>query len=99
MQYCSSTARENGISSSTYVASAFYQLVEGSQANLTWNGGTTATSLGNLALLRMRMGDFKAALPLFEKASEITKAALGEGHPHHATALNNLAALRQRTCE
>jgi hypothetical protein len=41
---------QNGISSSDYVASAFYQLVEGSQANATWNGGlANASALGNLA--------------------------------------------------
>ncbi|HMA52059.1 MAG TPA: hypothetical protein VKP60_20010, partial [Magnetospirillaceae bacterium] len=41
---------QNGISSSTYVASVFYQLAEGSQANQTWNAGSpTATALGNLA--------------------------------------------------
>ena len=41
---------QNGISSSDYVASAFYQLAEGSQANLTWNAGSAnATALGNLA--------------------------------------------------
>jgi len=41
---------QNGISSSTYVASLFYQLVEGSGANATWNGGSAQSSvLGNLA--------------------------------------------------
>jgi hypothetical protein len=41
---------QNGISSSTYVASLFYQLAEGSAANATWNGGSPSASvLGNLA--------------------------------------------------
>jgi len=41
---------QNGIYSSGYVASIFYQLVEGSAANATWNGGSAQSSaLGNLA--------------------------------------------------
>jgi len=40
---------ENGIVTSDYVASIFTQLVDGSQANAEWNGGSAvATPLGNL---------------------------------------------------
>ena len=39
-----------GISTSSYLASIFSQLVDGSPANAMWNGGSaTATSLGDLA--------------------------------------------------
>ena len=39
----------NGLSASPYVASIFTQLVDGSPANATWNGGaTSSTPLGNL---------------------------------------------------
>jgi len=42
---------QNGISSSDYVTSLFYQLANGSQANASFNGGNaTATSLGDLAV-------------------------------------------------
>jgi len=39
------------------------------------------------------MGDHAAALPLFRQALEIRRMALGEGHPHFATSLVNLAWL------
>ena len=39
----------NGLSASAYVATAFMQIVDGSPANATWNGGSeTAVPLGNL---------------------------------------------------
>jgi len=40
---------QNGITSSAYVASIFYQLVDGSAANTTWVGGAqSSTQLGDL---------------------------------------------------
>ena len=43
------------------------------------------------------MGAYDRAEPLYRQALEITKKALGEGHPDYATGLNNLAALYQAT--
>src|SRR5579859_3580489 len=41
----------NGLSTSSYVASVFTQLVDGSPANATWTGGsTTPVALGNLTV-------------------------------------------------
>ena len=39
------------------------------------------------------MGAYGRAEPLYRQALEITKKALGEGHPDYATSLNNLALL------
>ena len=49
--------------------------------------------LNNLAALYQDQGDYASARPLFERARDIRKAALGEDHPIYATSLNNLAAL------
>jgi CHAT domain-containing protein len=37
------------------------------------------------------MGDYPAALPLYQRAAEIRRAALREDHPDHTLVLNNLA--------
>jgi CHAT domain-containing protein/tetratricopeptide (TPR) repeat protein len=39
------------------------------------------------------MGDYAAALPLSQRAAEITRAALGEAHPHYAASLVILAGV------
>jgi CHAT domain-containing protein/tetratricopeptide (TPR) repeat protein len=54
-----------------------------------------ATALNNLAAVHQALGDYSAALPLHQRATEILHSALGEGHPDYATALNNLAAVHQ----
>ena len=39
------------------------------------------------------MGRHAEAEPLYKQAMEILRKALGEGHPHYAISLNNLAEL------
>jgi hypothetical protein len=41
------------------------------------------------------MGEYARAEPLYRQALEITKKAVGEGHPDYARSLSNLAALYQ----
>jgi len=53
----------------------------------------TATSLNNLALFYRSMGDYTAALPLYQHALAISEKAHGPDHPRTATSLNNLAVL------
>jgi CHAT domain-containing protein/Tfp pilus assembly protein PilF len=52
-----------------------------------------ADSLSFLANLRVALGDFGRAEPLYRQAMEIRKKALGEGHRDCAQSLNDLAAL------
>lgn len=52
-----------------------------------------ATSLGNMAVLRMRMSNYTTAEPLMRQALEIKRKALGEDHPDYVNSLNNLAGL------
>ena len=52
-----------------------------------------ASSLNNLGVLYSDMGDYKAVEPLYKKAIEIRKQALGEEHPDYAQSINNLAVL------
>jgi tetratricopeptide (TPR) repeat protein len=56
----------------------------------------TATSLNNLALLLLELGDLAGARPLFERALTIDERALGPEHPETATNLNNLAGVLHR---
>ena len=44
-------------------------------------------------MLYRAMGRHGEAEPLFARAMEICRTALGEAHPDYATSLNNLAAL------
>jgi CHAT domain-containing protein len=53
-----------------------------------------ATGLNNLAEVYRDLGDYKAALPLLEKALAIQEKTLGQKHPARATSLHNLAGLR-----
>jgi tetratricopeptide (TPR) repeat protein len=57
------------------------------------NHPSVATSLNELALLYLAMGDDDAALPLSRQAMEICRTALGESHPLFGASLNNLAEL------
>jgi tetratricopeptide (TPR) repeat protein len=50
-----------------------------------------AASLSNLAGVLSAMGDYAAALSLYQRAAEVFRAAQGEAHPHYAGSLNNLA--------
>ena len=50
-----------------------------------------ATTLNNLALLYLHMGDYEQALPLYQRALDIYEKVLGPQHPDVATTLNNLA--------
>jgi CHAT domain-containing protein len=54
-----------------------------------------AVSLNNLAELYRELGDYRAALPLTEKALEIIREALGEEHPYSAKILQHLAGLNE----
>ena len=49
--------------------------------------------LNNLAMLYKAQGDYVSARPLYERARDIWKATLGEGHLDYAMVLNNLAML------
>lgn len=51
----------------------------------------TASTLHNLATVRQEMGRNAEAEALYEQAIAITKAALGEAHPHAILALASLA--------
>jgi tetratricopeptide (TPR) repeat protein len=48
--------------------------------------------LGNLASTYRELGQPDEALPLQQRAVEITEAALGSDHPDTAIRLNNLAS-------
>src|SRR5580700_4217505 len=52
---------------------------------------TTATRLDNLALTFRDLGQADQALPLQQRAVQITEAALGPDHPMTALRLDNLA--------
>ena len=51
------------------------------------------TTLGHLALIYQRMGDYARAEPLYLRCRENDRRVLGEQHPDYATNLNNLADL------
>jgi tetratricopeptide (TPR) repeat protein len=51
-----------------------------------------AIALGNLAVTYSNLGRAADALPLFERALQITETALGPDHPRVAIALGNLAS-------
>jgi tetratricopeptide (TPR) repeat protein len=53
---------------------------------------STATALGNLAVIYWRLDQFADALPLAERALAVTEALLGPDHPDMAVRLGNLAA-------
>lgn len=76
---------QNGITSSTYVASIFYQLVDGSAANETWVGGAqSSTQLGDLivgttsAHLNQLIGEWflGADMPMPQSYGSATKPAI-----------------------
>jgi tetratricopeptide (TPR) repeat protein len=52
-----------------------------------------ADSLHNLAELYAAMGRHAEAEPLYLRAREIRRVALGEQHPHYADSLHNLVEL------
>ncbi|KAL1522340.1 hypothetical protein AB1Y20_017332 [Prymnesium parvum] len=52
---------------------------------------TTATTLYNLAIIRMQQGDDAAAVRLHERALAIREPLLGASHPHVAVSLSGLA--------
>ena len=52
-----------------------------------------ATTLNNLAGLYENMGNYKKALPLYERALTIREKVLEPEHPDVASSLNNIAAL------
>jgi tetratricopeptide (TPR) repeat protein len=49
--------------------------------------------MNNLAVSYKEMGDYASAEPLYRRALEIYRTALGENHPSVATSLDNLAEL------
>src|SRR5262249_16388347 len=55
----------------------------------------TANSYNNLALLLNSVGKYAEAEPLFRKALEIRRRALGEDHPDTAASYDGLAVLLQ----
>jgi tetratricopeptide (TPR) repeat protein len=52
-----------------------------------------ATTLNNLAELYRHMENYEKALPLYQRALEISKNVFGPQHPNVVTTLNNLAEL------
>ncbi|MBY0233141.1 MAG: tetratricopeptide repeat protein [Gemmataceae bacterium] len=52
-----------------------------------------ATTLGNLALIRGKLGDFDEAVRLQERANELMARALGKKHADNANGLNSLGVL------
>jgi len=67
---------ENGITTSDYVASIFYQLVEGSQSNQTYTGGNTSD--GGLV---KSLGDLAAGTSASQLTELIAKWFLGSDMP------------------
>jgi hypothetical protein len=53
-----------------------------------------AWQLNERAVQLHEQGKTREAVPLAQKALEINRQVLGERHPHYATYLNHLAALR-----
>ena len=49
-----------------------------------------SVSLNNLAILHRRIGNYKQAIPLYEKSLAIRQRSLGETHVAVAVSLNNL---------
>jgi Tfp pilus assembly protein PilF len=48
--------------------------------------------MNNLATLYYAMGNFKLALPLYEKALHAREVTLGENHPRTLTSMTNLGS-------
>ena len=60
---------------------------------------STLTRVNNLGELCYRMGEYKKAKPLLEKALEIRRRVLGLEHPDTLVSINNLATLYSRLGE
>jgi eukaryotic-like serine/threonine-protein kinase len=52
-----------------------------------------AVGLGNVASMRIRQGDYAAALPMLDEALQIRREALGDSHPLVGTTLSSIAYL------
>ena len=52
-----------------------------------------APALNSLGILYIQMDDYEKALPLSQRALEISEKVLDQEHPDVATTLNNLALL------
>lgn len=75
--------------------SALEQALYLAQQCLEANHPTIATSLNNLGLLLMDMGDLVGAKRHAEQALAIQEQVLGKNHPHVAISLNNLGLILQ----
>ena len=56
-----------------------------------------AQSLNNLGVLYHARGDYAEAEPLYQRALDLRRKALGPGHPDVAQSLENYAALLRDT--
>ena len=57
------------------------------------NHPDTAGTLNNLALLYKAKGEYKKAVPLYERSLAIIRSVRGDGHSETATCMSNLALL------
>jgi len=94
ISHAEGTARKRGVLSWRFrlfviIFLLVYVLVASAQEN---TGGETE-QLARQILELNRLGKYFEAVPLAQRLVEITKRALGEGHPDYATSLNTLAFL------
>ena len=74
-----------------FKAKKYYtQALEMTKAFLGESHSSVASTLNNLGLAWISLGENKKAIEYFEQALEMTKAVLGESHPSVASVLNNL---------